>query len=99
MSTVYDVKAVLDEREPTSRMQQLVMIATTIPFAVVAPPIAGVLLVGMVALRWDLRQDLRWWALAASGIFLPWIYIIIVVAFIALGGTKPRVHYHLTAVR
>ena len=90
MSTFPVVDADRNDRLPTSRTQQTVMIAVTIPFAIVAPPIAGVLLAGMIALRWDLRLDIRWWLLAAVGIFLPWIYIIVGVVLVAFGGTKPR---------
>jgi hypothetical protein len=95
MAVTYDVKAVLDDRQPTGRGQQALMIATTIPFAVLTPPLAGIFLGVMVLLRWDLRREPVWWGLVLAGVFLPWIYIALSIGFLALGGTKPRSRFHL----
>jgi hypothetical protein len=91
------VPVIFDERPPTGRMTQTMMIAATIPFAVLTPPIAGVILGGMVLLRWDLRRELAWWGLAAAGLFLPIIYIFAAVIFPALGGTRSRPRYRIAA--
>jgi hypothetical protein len=47
-------------RRPTSSWHQLVIIATTMPFAVILPPLAAFVLAGLVLLEWDLRRDPVW---------------------------------------
>jgi hypothetical protein len=93
----HDSKAIAKTRPHTGRMAQCAMIVITMPFAVVMPPLAGVALGAMVLLRWDLRRELPWWGLVACGLFLPWVYIAVAIGFLALGGTKSRPRFRLTA--
>ena len=99
MAVTHDVNAVFDDRQPTDRARQTMIIAATIPFAIVAPPLAGVILGSLVLLRWDLRREPVWWGLVACGYFLPWLYIIIALVFLAFGGTKPRPRANFQPVR